>query len=410
LFDPKYFYRKLDSLLHEIQSGTATQEWFEWLVREILRGFADELGIASGRLYREERVGFKLERQFQSFDPGVEGLTLPYDYPPLVAALAHGVCVIDPSFEGQDEVLERRLGGLESVAAVIECEPRRLLAFGLSEGSDRERLELAMRTIRNAIHHRLSEVGFEHDIDQVSELQKSLVASRPPIFPGYEIAARSIPTAAVGGDFYDFLPLGAEVLGLALGDSSGHGLPAALVARDVVTGLRMAVERDLKITATIHKLNQVIARSMLSTRFVSLFYGELEHNGNLFYVCAGHPPAIKIGAGGTQLLDIGGIILGPMEDAHFKRGFAHVDRGDVLVLVTDGVLERMSPDGEMLGAAGVERIVTEHLHESADVILDALLSGAEEWGHGRPWVDDTSAIVVKRRNEHARETMTRRGW
>ena len=128
-------------------------------------------------------------------------------------------------------------------------------------------------------------------------IQQSLLVEEPPPFAGYDIAARSVPAEEVGGDFFDFLPFDDEMLGLAIGDASGHGLPAALLVRDVVTGLRMGIEKDLKIAHVFARLNRVIHRSNLSSRFVSVFYGELEANGNLVYVNAGHQPPLLFSTG-----------------------------------------------------------------------------------------------------------------
>src|SRR6516225_4397688 len=112
------------------------------------------------------------------------------------------------------------------------------------------------------------------------------------------------------------------MLGLAIGDASGHGLPAALLVRDVVTGLRMGLEKDLKISHVFGKLNRVIHKSNLSSRFVSVFYGELEK---------------------------GGTVIGPLPEIRFKRGVARLHPGDVLVMCTDGILERRGADGEFFG-------------------------------------------------------------
>jgi sigma-B regulation protein RsbU (phosphoserine phosphatase) len=158
----------------------------------------------------------------------------------------------------------------------------------------------------------------------------------------------------------------------------------------------MASERDLKLTSAIVKLNRVISRSMLSTRFVSLFYGELESNGNLFYVNAGHPPPLLFGDRGLRRLTIGGTILGPVSDTLFKRGFAHVDRGDTLVVYSDGVVERESPAGEEFGEGGIESVVTSRAGEPAPGILKALFAAAEKHGGRRSWDDDTTAVVVSR--------------
>ncbi len=86
---------------------------------------------------------------------------------------------------------------------------------------------------------------------------------------------------SVGGDFYDYIPITDKILGLAIADVSGHGLPAALQVRDIYMGLRMGMARDFKIVRTVERLNQIIHKSTLTSRFVSMFYGELERNGVL---------------------------------------------------------------------------------------------------------------------------------
>jgi serine phosphatase RsbU (regulator of sigma subunit) len=131
----------------------------------------------------------------------------------------------------------------------------------------------------------------------------------------------------VGGDLYDFNILDEEILSFAIGDASGHGLPAALLARDIVTGLRMGIENEMKISGVIRKLNRVIHQSRLSTKFVSLVFGELERNGTLVYINAGHPPPLHFKKDAMNRLDVGGTILGPLSDSVFKRGFAFMDPG-----------------------------------------------------------------------------------
>jgi serine phosphatase RsbU (regulator of sigma subunit) len=90
------------------------------------------------------------------------------------------------------------------------------------------------------------------------------------------------------------------------------------------------------------------------------------------------------------------MILGPVPAASFRRGFAHVDRGDTLVLVTDGVLERINDAGRMFGEDGVEKLVAPRAGQPAEGILTELLDACFQWGRGRPWSDDTSAIVISR--------------
>ena len=146
-------------------------------------------------------------------------------------------------------------------------------------------------------------------------------------------------------------PSATSCSGFAIGDASGHGLPAALLVRDVVTGLRMGIEKDLKVAYVFGKLNRVIHRSNLSSRFVSVFYGELEAGGNLVYVNAGHPPPLlfsrraaseRAGHRRHRHRAAAGGALPP-------RASPTSSRGDVLVLCTDGILERRNREGEFFG-------------------------------------------------------------
>jgi len=396
-FQPKRLYRELDRLLREGEDAGLGQAWFVRLVEEIVNRLGAPLLITSGRLYEELVNGeFQLVHQVGSQDPEAVGVIIRPDYRPLQLLLEHGVFLFDPSVEGQSERLEARLGGMESGAFVVDGEPRRILAFGLRPGWERDDLDFTLNTFRNAINHRLDVQHLKTDLRQAAEIQKSLLPTEPPPLAGFTVAARSEAAETVGGDFYDFLPGNPDTIVFALGDASGHGLPAALLARDVVTGLRMGSERSLKITAIVNRLNRVIARSMLSTRFASLFYGELESNGNLFYVNAGHPPPWVAGERGARRLTIGGLILGPLSTSSFKRGWAHMDRGDVLVVVTDGVLERENSRGAMFGEQGVEEVIRRTRGAPADEVLRALFTAARDHGRGRKWADDTTALVVVR--------------
>ncbi len=399
MFQPKHFYRELELLLHERRGGPLNPEWFPWLVDEIVSRFGVELMIDSGRVYEEDHRGFRLVHGIGSRDPNSVGLTLPAEYGPLGKVLEHRVFIFDQTVEGQSPELEGRLGGPESAAFSVDSVPRRVLAFGLRPGWQRDDLDFALQTIRNALNLQLTVEGLQMDIAQAAEIQQALLPESPPPFRGFDIAARSRPAEQVGGDFYDFISSEADTLVVAVGDASGHGLGAALLARDTVTGIRMGAERALRIVEIIRRLNRVISRSALSSRFVSLFYADLETTGDLVYVNAGHPAPWLIGDRGVRRLEVGGTILGPVRDQYFRRSWARMDPGDSLVIVTDGLLERENAREEMFGDPGVEAILVRLRDRPAAEILDALFTEAARFGGGRPWEDDTTAVVITRRRE-----------
>src|SRR6185436_17925140 len=154
-------------------------------------------------------------------------------------------------------------------------------------------------------------------------IQLSLLPSTPPFIAGYETAARSQPAGIIGGDFFDFSVLDDDFFTVAVGDAMGHGLPAALLVRDVVTGLRMGVEKEMRMAEAMQKLNRVIHRSTLSSNFVSLFFAQIESTGNILYVNAGHPPPILVHGSQARRLQPTGMILGAVSDAQFRRASAN---------------------------------------------------------------------------------------
>ncbi len=387
---PKLLYRELDGLLgvaeREHEHGDVTARFLAALFGR----FARDLRLASAAAYVERRG--RLQRTFvigseeSAYETELEltaaaatdlmerKVVISVDHP-------HGLCA----------------GTRRSVALVQIEQPRerQLLVVELDEGWVREDLELALNAARSVLMARLLEERLGGTLREAAEIQRDLLPTSPPRFEGFDIAARSLPAEEVGGDFFDFRSLEEHSIALSIGDVSGHGLPAALVARDVVIALRMGVERELKITHTMHKLNRVIHASSASSSFVSLFFAELESNGNLFYVNAGHEPPIYFDRGVETALARGGPVIGPLADVRFKSHFLHVDRGSTLVFYTDGIVERRGDSGELFGLEGLKETVRGSLECSAAAIVERIFEAAQAHASA-PWEDDASVVVVHR--------------
>ncbi len=394
--DPKVFYRKLDDLLSRIAGGGDRTEVLSSVLHQLVESFGPDLSISNGRLY--EVVDSKLVLRVDLNSPqNVEGTEISLDYPPVKLLFEHRGYIFDSTTPGIDPDFEQEiLGGTESAAIMVGRERVAVLAFGLAPGWEREQIEFALNTIRHFLNHRFDTEGLEEDLEETRLIQRSLFPRRLPEFPGYEFAGKSISADDVGGDFYDFIMTAEEFMGFALGDASGHGLPAALLVRDVVTGLRMGIDKDTKISPTIARLNRVIHRSNLSTKFVSMFYGELEANGNLMYVNAGHVPPFVMMDRGWFRLEVGGSVLGPLPELKFKRGYIHLDRGSLMVTVSDGILERLSPNGEMFGEEPIPEIMKELRDAPAQIVLETIFERAYMFGGEGKWEDDATVLVIRR--------------
>ncbi len=387
-FHPKTFYRKLDALLLRIEEGASTEELVSLVLEELVGSFGSDLGIVNGCFYRR-RVGFfgLVNRPVGQCD-SVSPATI------YLGSEAMDLLAQHKSYIFTDTIVPP--WGNNSVAVLVGEEDEYLLIFMLDDEWVRETLEFSLNTIRSTLNFSRSTSRLRADLEEADEIQRSLLPIKDPEFEGYDISGRSIPAELVGGDLFDYQDLADHVLGLAIGDASGHGLPAALVARDVVTGLRMGMEHELKISGVIHKLNRVINRSRLSTKFISLVYGELERNGTFVYVNAGHPPPYLIKKDSVEPLATGGTILGPIKDTIFKRGFAFIDPEDVLVFFTDGVIERVDADGEIFGEERLVEFVEKNRKREAREIIDRLFKHLDEFGGKDKWRDDATLMILKR--------------
>jgi sigma-B regulation protein RsbU (phosphoserine phosphatase) len=397
----KLLYRRLDALFGSLKTRRSQSKLVETFLEEALANLKDDLRLRGGLVYAERRDNFALLKSVG--DPGTPvAETLDPALTPLSELARHRVYIFSaPEAEGSPQRLGLLPRGPVAALIVGQRPQRYALMFVLADGWLLEEVDFALNTIRASLDARLVDQRVRGSFREAAEIQQSLLVEEPPEFAGYELAARSVPADEVGGDFYDFYDLGEGTLGLAIGDASGHGLPAALLVRDVVTGLRMGIEKELKVAHVFEKLNRVIHRSRLSSRFVSVFYSELEADGNLVYVNAGHQPPILFfreetpGKASEVELSNGGTVIGPLPEAHFRRGFARLHPGEVLLMLTDGILERRDQKGEFFDER-VRALVRQHLAQPATVILERLFEAALAWGDGRPWEDDATIVVVKR--------------
>ncbi|MGZ8710020.1 MAG: PP2C family protein-serine/threonine phosphatase, partial [Thermoanaerobaculia bacterium] len=268
-----------------------------------------------------------------------------------------------------------------------------IMSFNVSPALGREDILFSLNLIRYAINQKIRTQWYQSLIVEAQRIQQSILPQRIPQYAGYDIWGRTVPAEIVSGDFYDFIPVSDNILGLAIADGSGHGLPAALVVRDVYMGLRMATDRDFKIIRTLKKLNHIIHSGRITTKFVSLFYGELETGGILIYCNAGHNPPFVLRRGKVEYLRNGGPVLGPTPDATYTRGFARLDPSDLLCMYTDGIIEASDAHDREFGIDRLVRVVKANRRHTAQEIGQEVLNRVAKWGmEGQ---DDRTVVIVR---------------
>lgn len=372
----KGLYRRIESCLAALGGGAEPRFLLE-LPSALLGAFRDELDLAAAELVAGGQAGPRVLAS-----AGAQMITAGQRE--ALLGRAQGDVALDEA---------ATLGALEFQSEGGAC----FLLFAFTRDRDRDAAELFLATVRSILTLHLGKQRLGAALREAAEIQAGLLPERLPEFPGFELAATSRPAEEVGGDWYDFLPLGEGLLGLAIGDASGHGLPAALMARDVVVGLRMGIEREFTAEHTLVKLNRVLHRSTLSSRFTSLVYGELEDNGSFFYYNAGHDAPLLVSAGRCESLRTGGTVLGPLSEARFRRNFAHLDHGALLVLHTDGLIERRARSGELFGLERLKALLLRLRDEPLAILIARVLAELDDFGAGVSERDDETLVAVRRR-------------
>ena len=391
----KILFRRVEKAIEAIEGASDPSATIMRTAATVIEQFQDALGVRGGRLYERRDGGYELTRTFGGVPAVAPGLFIPEAYPPIQRVVDEGVAVMDLNAPGVDPELERRLGA-ERFAAIAVGDDEYILSFTVDPAAPEEDLVASLGILRHAVDQKLRQDRYVSALKEARSIQMSILPKRAVRRGEFEIAGFTTPAELVGGDYFDFLPVSDRILGIAIADASGHGLPAALQVRDVYTGLRMGVERDFKITRTVERLNRIIHESRMTTRFVSLFYGEIEEEGNLMYVNAGHPHPLHFhGSGVTPLLQTG-LVLGPSDKATYSRGYRLLERGDALLLYTDGMVEAHGADGEEFG---VGRLVQQFLDLRAlpcDEIARELIARVGQWAGGGEPEDDRTVVVLKR--------------
>ncbi|MHB8337756.1 MAG: PP2C family protein-serine/threonine phosphatase [Ignavibacteriaceae bacterium] len=398
MIEPKTFYRKLDFLLNRIGHEKTGKDFLFTIVWELENTFGSDLNIVKGRIYEEEENDYVLISPEENFKNTKITKMIPKESEPVMALMKSRSYIFDNPFFTIDPSINsnRKEYSIPAAFTVKGTEDHWIILFELKSGWIREEIEFCFNAVRNAINSRIYSEAVKNEIEQAVLIQQSLLPTSAPAIPGYQICGYSQPAELVGGDLYDYFKFDETSFGICIGDASGHGIPAALLVRDVVTGLRMGLEKEMKTVFTLKKLNRVIHKSVYSSLFVSLFYADLEINGNLFYVNAGHPIPFLVSGKEVIPLESTGLVFGALPEVSIHQTYVFIKPGSVLVLYSDGIIERQNRQKEEFGFDRLKDVVVKNQKKSAKEILDEIFNSAKIFGNSSKWEDDATVIIIKR--------------
>ena len=236
----------------------------------------------------------------------------------------------------------------------------------------------------------------DSDLALARDVMEDLLPRATPTVAGFDIAGAHESSLAVGGDYYEFIPLPEDRWGVVIADVVGKGIAAALLVAAIRASIASLVGHELAVRAIMRRANRFFQESVEEGRYVTLFYMVLDVPArSLLYVNAGHVPPVLVRANGeVELLEEGGVPLGLFQAPRYFEGHATLAPGDVLGLYTDGIVEQTDSEGEEYGSARLITTLRGAGEAGATELCSRVMQDVHRFGAGRQ-TDDRTLVVIR---------------
>lgn len=244
---------------------------------------------------------------------------------------------------------------------------------------------------------RLDVQRFEQELEIAARIQSNLIPSHTPQIPGVRIGAVSRASEEVGGDFFDFIDLPRNNFGIAIGDASGKGVPAALLMSSVSAGLRVQAESIYSMREIMGRLNRTLCRYTHQEQFATVFYCVINASDLVItYVNGGHEYPIILRKGDRIPLKAGGRPPGLFAESTYEEGRERLQPGDLLVMYTDGFVDAFNKKEELFGEERLFQAIEQNMALDPDDIIWRAQEDLLQFKAGAEGpVDDRTMIVIK---------------
>jgi sigma-B regulation protein RsbU (phosphoserine phosphatase) len=249
------------------------------------------------------------------------------------------------------------------------------------------------------------EKRLEQDLALARELQFRLLPQKMPTFQNAEVASRFAPARQIGGDLYDFLEYSGEgVAGIAVGDVSGKGAPAAIYA-SLVSGIaRSLANEEPSAAGMLEGINLSLSERPIEGQYVSMIYAIWDDQQQLLQIAnSGLPRPLHCHAGKVEEIQATGLPIGLFPNATYDELNLRGKAGDVFLFFSDGILDATSSEGEMFGRRRLENIARANAHGSAEEIVDAIFTAVSSHAEGVETFDDQTIVAIKVKGPSAKK-------
>ncbi|KPJ66281.1 hypothetical protein AMJ44_08605 [candidate division WOR-1 bacterium DG_54_3] len=416
--DNSYLYRKAKKktlekeTLLEVEKSLSSSLDLNELLELILDSLLKVVKYDAAAIFLIDKRKQQIEHiKARGFDPALE--------PDLQLKIGQGLAgwaaqtqksLIVPNVKEDARYIEARVETRSGMAVPIISNQRTIGVFSLEsnelnayEGDDLELLDafasLAAISIERAREHEeiLEKRKLEEELSIARGIQKTFLPDKHPKIPGFDISGINISSETVGGDYYDFIPIIENQVGIAIGDVSGKGIPAALIMASFRASLIAEIRNNYAIRSIMFKVNNLLFESTEPDIFVTAVYGVLDTKNRIFtFANGGHnAPIFRHADGKMEYLIEGGMTLGTFENSEYEVRPLSLSSGDIIVLYTDGVTEAKNEKEEEFGTKRLKQVINDSHRLSAAQIQENIYKAVKDFAGNLPQADDLTMIVIK---------------
>lgn len=245
----------------------------------------------------------------------------------------------------------------------------------------------------------LEKQRLEEELAVAKQIQTGLLPKSLPASSVFDFATFIEPSHQVGGDYYDFIPISESVIGIVIADSSGKGIPAALLTARIQAVIQSEARLGKSVDNIMASVNLFISQSNSPDRFATCFYGEMDESKRIFHYCnAGHNYPLVVRKNGEVIpLETGGLLLGVFSNALYESGCIGFEPGDMLILYTDGLTEMMDSNEMEFGERRLIEHALEYRHQPVEIVCSKIIKDVKQHASGPNEIDDMALVIVKAR-------------
>jgi serine phosphatase RsbU (regulator of sigma subunit) len=236
------------------------------------------------------------------------------------------------------------------------------------------------------------------DVELAAQVQRMFLPNQRPSIPGVEIAGMMQPARGVSGDYYDYMPIDDHTIQIVIADVAGKGVPAALLMSATAAAVQVEARQRRDMLEVVNRLNSSLHSLSDSNRYVTLMLADIDaRSRSLRYVNCGHNPALLFQAttDDVVLMNSSCFPIGMFDSEACAINTAHLNRGDILVLYTDGVTEAENSLGEEFGMERLSSLIRRGHTLSAKGLMNHILESVTDFSRNVGFDDDVTLLVVK---------------